>query len=87
MTLDQIYTWLLANLPESNSNIRAAWSNMASYCYFRNTIDFQSSDPRLNAVLRIAKAHQIQVPDNRHETILKISASVHSEVESIGNGQ
>lgn len=75
MTTADIYNWLFTNLPDdSNSQLKLVWINMASYCYFINTMDFDSMyRDNLKRVLDISAQLGIQIPDTNHSRVLEIA--------------
>lgn len=75
MKISEIYKWLLETDPiKDNVEIRLVWSNMASYCYFVNTLDFDSVyKDKLIKVLEKSKKYKITVPDDNHQNVLHIA--------------
>jgi hypothetical protein len=69
-----IYTWLLEHDPSESPTIRMAWSNLASYCYFINVMDFDRSyQDKLQKVLLIGEEHRIEIPGKNHRDVLELA--------------
>lgn len=78
MTTTDIYEWLFTNIPENNNNqLRGLWSNMASYCYFVNAMDFDNVyQDSLQKLLNISKRLGIQIPDDNHKKVLDMASQL-----------
>lgn len=75
MTVLDVYEWLFENVPtRENLHLRLIWSNMASYCYFINSIDFGNMyRVELNKLFEISHSIGIQIPDQNHAEVLRIA--------------
>lgn len=80
MTLAEIYNWLLETDPDQDKvQTRMVWKNMASYCYFINTLDFNSEyHSRLVQVLQKSQKFGVDIPDDNHQTVLDIAKNMNS---------
>lgn len=74
MTIKQIYTWVLENDPSDENTNKMVWSNMASYCYFINSIYVNAlPEDILVNIMNMASKNDIQIPDHNHKKILKLA--------------
>ena len=61
------------------------WSNMASYCYFINSMDFDNVyHQKLKQVLKKSQEYDVSVPDSNHEKVIKLSNRINTK-QPIGN--
>jgi hypothetical protein len=75
MTISEIYNWLLKTDPtEESVDVRHVWADMASYCYFVNTMDFDRIyQSRLKQVLKRGMEFGINLPTDDHSKVLEIA--------------
>lgn len=81
MTINDIYSWLLTTDPiNDNDEIRSVWASMASYCYFINAIDFDSTyRDKLKTVLEKSLRYNIKVPDADREKVITMARSIKTQ--------
>jgi len=74
MTISGIYDWLIENDPTNeDSEIRKIWTNMASYCYFMNVVDFDNlHQDQLKEILDKGLKYNISIPDKNHEEVISL---------------
>jgi hypothetical protein len=81
MQTPEIYAWLFAHEPTENAWVRRLWVNLASYCYFINTLDFDRLyQADLCRLLLKSQQHGIAIPNRNHQEVLTL-------VEQIKSGQ
>lgn len=80
MKIDEIYSWLIENDPViDNPQIRMIWSNMASYCYYINAVNFGSEyQDRLVEIFKKSHEYNITIPDKDHSKVLELSQQLKS---------
>ena len=75
MKIEEIYEWLFNNDPViDDTDLRVAWANMASYCYFINLLDFDAQyRDKLKAILEKSLRFNITVPDSNHQRVIELA--------------
>tara|TARA_R110000822_G_scaffold25937_1_gene78445 strand:+ start:1899 stop:2192 length:294 start_codon:yes stop_codon:yes gene_type:complete len=74
MKIDEVYTWLMDASPTESDDVRKLWSNMASYCYYINTVDFGGIyQQKLVKVLEKSIKYDILVPNSQHVQVLNLA--------------
>lgn len=75
MTIDEVFDWLIETNPNDGSTAtRQLWTNMASYCYFINVVDFDRTyQDKLKNVLQRCDKYDIHIPDHNHRLVIDIA--------------
>lgn len=73
MTTDAIYKWLIEIDPVED-NVKRVWTDMASYCYFINSMDFdQLYTNKLEQILKKSIKFNIIVPNQNRSQVIKLA--------------
>lgn len=74
MTFKEIYTWVINNDPNEPDVNEVIWRNMASYCYYMNSIhSLMIPHDVMREIYRIANDNDITIPDSKHTNMTKLS--------------